>query len=786
MNKKIKYKKKLPIIILALITCLYFFNIIIAKNFLWEDFPIFYFPLKSCVFNSLKHGETPLWNSNLNLGYPIIADTTAAIFYPLNWLAVPFIKENISNDYFIIELWTILHLFLAGVFMYYLVDYLTQKNNKTRKQENKNAINPAALFAAIAFMFSGFFIGHLKHVAQTTTACWLPLIFLFLYKSFKEKKYSCAIYAGIFWGISILSGHPQIVYHFSFFLGLFILWEIINNFINKKNYKKIIMSSIVAIIIAASLSAVQILPFLEFLKTSTRNSVSDGFASSFSLKPTEFITNLILPHTFGGFKPHTFYFGSGGAFWETAIYVGILTLILALIAIIKDWDKNNLIFFLIFSSLLCLSLAFGGYSFVHPLLLNILPGLNMIRAPVRFILPVIFSICILSGFGFDYFTDFFRQLRKKTKNGDEQIISKFSKLLKICAITNLSFLIFLLYLNFSIETSGLLSSLIAFSVIFLIILILIYLYLIKKINTKLFFISLIFLIFFDMFLFGWQFNNGTIKPEEYYPQNKITELLQAPSLPSSRIINDNYLMPNSAYVYSAPIMESNHYMMIKDYYNFTDGLSENLYYQNQFRDFNNFFTNKTKLNLLGIKYIISERDFLKWFPKVGKNVYKNNDAIPRFVLSKKSVSEKEPEKILGFLNNPEYDPKQTIYIEKDYQKKSEPPLENSGEKSQNNNIKIEKYEEEYIKLEIENSDSAWLLANEIYYPGWQAKIDGQPVEIYKANYTFRAIPIETGKHVVELSFKPKSYFIGKIISLFTVLILLMMGIFNFIRKKQKG
>ncbi|MFH1187715.1 MAG: hypothetical protein V1688_02515, partial [bacterium] len=570
MNQKIK--KTLPIIILAILTCLYFFNIIISKNFLWEDFPVFYFPLKSYVFNSLKQGQIPLWNPNLNLGYPIIADTTAAIFYPLNWLAVPFASGNIQKDYLIIELWTIFHLFLAGVFMYYLVDYLTQENTKTRKHENNetqkqeneklnippfhkegllggfgwDVINPAALFAAIAFMFSGFFIGHLKHVAQITTACWLPLIFLFLYKSFKEKKYSYAIYAGIFWGVSVLSGHLQIVYHFSFFLGLFILWEIIYNFAERKNYKKIIVCSLAAIIIAISLSSVQILPFLEFLKTSTRNEVSQGFASSFSLKPSEFIINLFFPHAFGGFKPNSLYFGYGGAFWETAVYVGILTLIFILIAIIKSWNKNSLIFFLIFSSAFCLCLAFGGYFFVHPLLLNIMPGLSMIRAPARFVLPVIFSFCVLAGFGFNYFCDF---------------LKKFN----------------------------------------------------NKINTKLFFAGLIFLLFFDMFLFGWQFNNGTIKPNKYYPQFADRFGGAAEPVRKLRIINDDYLMPNSAYIYNMPTMDSNHYMMIKDYYNFTNGLSENLYYQNKFRDFNNFFKNKTRLNLLGIKYIISKRDLSKWF-----------------------------------------------------------------------------------------------------------------------------------------------------------------------------
>ncbi|MFH1233300.1 MAG: YfhO family protein, partial [Patescibacteria group bacterium] len=224
--------------------------------------------------------------------------------------------------------------------------------------------------------------------------------------------------------------------------------------------------------------------------------------------------------------------------------------------------------------------------------------------------------------------------------------------------------------------------------------------------------------------------------------------------------------------------------------NFTNGLSENLYYQNKFRDFNNFFKNKTRLNLLGIKYIISKRDLSKWFSETSKDVYENNNAYPRFILSKESAVEKDPKKILHFLDDPNYNPEEIIYIEKDCPTTSleSPSRDSSGAPSNEalqNVVKIVKYEEEYIKLEIENGNNKWLLANEIYYPGWQAKIDSKPIEIYKANYTFRAIPIPAGKHIIEFIFKPKSYLIGKTISLFAVLILIILKIFNFLFYNKK-
>ncbi|MDY4732139.1 MAG: YfhO family protein, partial [Prevotella sp.] len=49
-----------------------------------------------------------------------------------------------------------------------------------------------------------------------------------------------------------------------------------------------------------------------------------------------------------------------------------------------------------------------------------------------------------------------------------------------------------------------------------------------------------------------------------------------------------------------------------------------------------------------------------------------------------------------------------------------------------------------------------LVFSEIYYPGWTAEVDGQPVELGRVNYVLRALRVAPGKHNVTLTFKPKS------------------------------
>ena len=47
--------------------------------------------------------------------------------------------------------------------------------------------------------------------------------------------------------------------------------------------------------------------------------------------------------------------------------------------------------------------------------------------------------------------------------------------------------------------------------------------------------------------------------------------------------------------------------------------------------------------------------------------------------------------------------------------------------------------------------------SEVYFPwGWKATVDGKPVEIGRANYVLRAIPLPAGTHTVEMTFDPES------------------------------
>lgn len=71
-------------------------------------------------------------------------------------------------------------------------------------------------------------------------------------------------------------------------------------------------------------------------------------------------------------------------------------------------------------------------------------------------------------------------------------------------------------------------------------------------------------------------------------------------------------------------------------------------------------------------------------------------------------------------------------------------------------VKITSYEPNRLTYDVNSDKGGVLVFSEIYYPEWEAKVDGQPVELGRVDYVLRAIRVKPGSHKVELSFFPKS------------------------------
>lgn len=69
--------------------------------------------------------------------------------------------------------------------------------------------------------------------------------------------------------------------------------------------------------------------------------------------------------------------------------------------------------------------------------------------------------------------------------------------------------------------------------------------------------------------------------------------------------------------------------------------------------------------------------------------------------------------------------------------------------------------------------------SEIYYPeGWTATVDGEPLPLYRADWTLRAALLPAGEHSVEMRFDPPSYRIGAAVSRATSIPLILISLLS--------
>lgn len=92
-------------------------------------------------------------------------------------------------------------------------------------------------------------------------------------------------------------------------------------------------------------------------------------------------------------------------------------------------------------------------------------------------------------------------------------------------------------------------------------------------------------------------------------------------------------------------------------------------------------------------------------------------------------------------------------------------------------VTIQEFSENRLKVHVNcTQEKAFLFYSQNYYPGWKARVDGVSTPVYRADYTFQAIPITRGKHSIVLEFDPWLFKISKwitIISCLTCMVLIL-------------
>ena len=134
------------------------------------------------------------------------------------------------------------------------------------------------------------------------------------------------------------------------------------------------------------------------------------------------------------------------------------------------------------------------------------------------------------------------------------------------------------------------------------------------------------------------------------------------------------------------------------------------------------------------------------------------------------------------LDDPAFHFNRTIYLDKD------PKLQKDSVSipyvtTVSDSTILSSYSENQISIIVRTYHPAILLVNDLYYPAWQATIDGKKTKILRGFTSLRALPINAGTHTIEMYYDSSAFDLGWKITLGTLafsLIALFMG------RKQKN
>jgi hypothetical protein len=201
--------------------------------------------------------------------------------------------------------------------------------------------------------------------------------------------------------------------------------------------------------------------------------------------------------------------------------------------------------------------------------------------------------------------------------------------------------------------------------------------------------------------------------------------------------------------------------------------------------------NSSLFDLVNMKYFLflkknvdnldlNEERFRQIFDDRNVVVYENMNALSRaFIVYDWEIEKDGREVLLRLLDKGYPIDRKIIFVD------SPPSIKPLGE-SGNYKVNYRKYDGQESVFDVTTDKDGFLFISDLYYPGWNAMVDGESTKIYRANYAFRAVPIKKGNHIVEFIYNPKSFKIGKWISFITAVSLATLYLYEKGAKKRKS
>lgn len=384
---------------------------LVLENWIWKSFAL----------QSLRNGELPLWNPHLFAGVPFLAAGQHSMLYPPSVLYVVLPLEKAYGWY------TVVNLAIAGACMFAFMRTLRVRR-------------AAALFAAVAYEFSGFMVVSVVFQMIIGAAAWLPLILAMCERVIQRwpglrgrpSSAPWAILGAFALAMLVLAGHVEIVVYTGLVTAAYCAWRLAAEWRAGRGGGRWLLVRLAWLAALAALGlglgAVQLVPLAELVSRNFRGAGRSTFEQvlSYGFPPREAL-NWLMPNFFGNPAHHAYFdvfslswqavnTATGHTHWgvknyvEGGAYVGLITLAFAALAVGR-WARGlrrprppgasgTPVGFFVVLSVFSIAFIFGTP--LYAILYYGLPGINQLHSPFRWIFPLTLCLAVLGGLGVDW------------------------------------------------------------------------------------------------------------------------------------------------------------------------------------------------------------------------------------------------------------------------------------------------------------------------------------------------------------------------------------------------
>lgn len=335
-----------------------------------------YRPIKAELVRALENGTLPYWSDRFGIGLPMVAESHAAAFYPVD-LAL-YAGFGVSGGYRL-SMWLHIVALAAATWAY----------------GRHLGLSPwGATLAALAFTFCGMQAIHSSHEWMFHTLPYLPLalVIVDLYAATGRTRWLGLLMLAL--GAQWTLGHFQI----QTWTNALVLWIGVWRVVADGRPKRRVLGVGAAVVGGLAIAAVQLGPSWElarFVGMAERDRMFYSF-------PPAHWAELAIPRLFRGLAggPEApYWFGQQTTGFEAALYVGTVPIVLACVGLIAGARGLR-----IWVLLVALTFALAtmprwwpaGYAGIL-----LVPGLGFFRCPARYTILTSLGLALLAGAGLD-------------------------------------------------------------------------------------------------------------------------------------------------------------------------------------------------------------------------------------------------------------------------------------------------------------------------------------------------------------------------------------------------